>query len=113
MKAVTLVTLLASCADGGIFAPPDPQVTRQHIDRGISLISVRDFKTAKAELLKSNTLKTVDQRVLMELASAADRNGDVKTYDNGYELLLAQNSDQATQFNSMGDCYMLRDDRLK
>lgn len=113
MKAVTLVTLLASCADGGIFAPPDPQVTRQHIDRGISLISVRDFKSAKTELLKANPFKTGDQRALMALAIASDMEGDFRTSDKAYELLLAQSTDQATLFNNMGYSYMLRGDLLK
>jgi Flp pilus assembly protein TadD len=110
---VSLLTLLASCASSSLFAPPDPQVTRAHVDRGISLISTRDFKTAKTELLKADPFKTGDQRALMALAIASDMEGDFRTSDKAYELLLAQSTDQAALFNNMGYSYMLRGDLIR
>jgi Flp pilus assembly protein TadD len=105
--------VLSGCAPGTAFAPQDPQTAQMRVERGISLLSARDYSSAKAELMKAQALKTGDERALMALAVAADMDGDFKLSDRAYELLLIRTKDQVMLFNNMGYSYMLRGDLVK
>ena len=83
------------------------------MERGISFLAARDYKTAKSELLKAKPFTTGDVRALTALAAAADMEGDFKLSDRAYEILLTRSGDQVMLFNNMGYSYMLRGDLVR
>lgn len=112
ISMVMAFTLLASCVQPSLIRQ-DPAVSQAQVERGIMLIEMRDYKAAKAELTRARPFKTADPRALMALAVASDMEGDFRTSDKAYEMLLSRAPDQAGLFNNMGYSYMLRGDLEK
>lgn len=111
--AVLALLFLASCVPGTVIGPSDPAAAQAALERGLGLLSAKNYAAAKVELGKAQPFKTGDTRALMALAIAADMEGDFRLSDRAYEQLLARETNQAMLFNNMGYSYMLRGDLPK